>query len=72
MQVLDKPAPQDTEDDDLGILHVACPCDDGATALCGTDVSAAEWGDEDTEEETECVVCAELAHLPCPKCGAIR
>lgn len=72
MQVVDQPVTQDAGDDDPGILHIACPCDDGEIALCGTDVSSAEWEDADSDEEADCIVCYELAEQGCPRCGEKR
>ncbi|MFF0597868.1 hypothetical protein [Streptomyces antibioticus] len=52
-------APADDE------VHVVCCNPD--VALCGTDVAGLPWGDGD--EETTCIVCRDLEHQNCPRCG---
>jgi len=47
--------------DDL--THVCCECRGPDVALCGVDLTDAPWVDEDDDL---CVVCAELAKMPCP------
>lgn len=47
--------------DDL--THYYC-CDENAS-LCGFDITNAH----ETEMDTDCVVCNELAELDCPRCG---
>lgn len=52
------------EHDDL--THVVCVCNPDV-ALCGTDVTDSDWAT--AEEETTCVVCADVVVDPCPRCG---
>jgi hypothetical protein len=55
------PAVSQQDTDDLN--HIVC-CDDDL-ALCGTDVSAAHW----SEDETDCLVCLDLELAPCSGCS---
>ncbi|MEU4173265.1 hypothetical protein AB0F46_41305 [Streptomyces sp. NPDC026665] len=57
-----EPVTTDTAADES---HVVC-CDDDV-ALCGTDVEALNWIDEDVEPT--CAVCRELRGKPCRNCG---
>jgi|GEM_PF-7093483 len=65
-------------DADIDIEHVVCCLDlkGEGPALCGTDVTTAEWAESETPID-ECVVCSDLArsdYCPdgntCPKWGA--
>lgn len=51
---LTAPQPSTTHTDDL--THVVCDCDTN-TALCGIDVTNAEWG---ATTDMFCVVCLEI------------
>lgn len=55
--------------DEPDIDHLVCDCTNGAIALCGTDVSAMPYLDDDPTPP-ECVVCRDLEFLPCGRCGA--
>lgn len=46
-----EPVATNTSDDDLS--HTVCFCDTN-TALCGTDVTDADW---DNSEDDDCIVC---------------
>lgn len=46
-------------------VHVVCCRPD--VALCGSDVTALAWVDDDAE--ATCVVCADLEGLPCRRCN---
>lgn len=50
-----------TEDD--GIDHYFCCRTDGSIGLCGTSL---DGSDEDEEIDVNCIVCLDLAELPCP------
>jgi hypothetical protein len=52
----------DTDDED--IHHLVCECNENK-AICGSDVSGWEWG----ENGAECIVCMDLLYIPCPNCG---
>lgn len=55
--------PSDRVSDDLTHVH----CCEPYRALCGADLHEAVI--VEPEEETTCVVCADLDEQPCPKCG---
>jgi hypothetical protein len=61
------PAPANTDQGLDDLVHVVCICDPD-TALCGTNATGHDWLDED--EATTCVVCQDLEHKPCKRCGA--
>jgi hypothetical protein len=46
------------------LTHLVCTCNEDLS-LCGTELNGAfkEGGDED------CVVCIDLAEIPCKNCG---
>ncbi len=51
------------------INHYFCPCDPD-TSLCGIDMT--DWEDAGyvlSHDEDDCVVCIDLEHEPCRKCG---
>lgn len=50
------------------LSHAVCGCDED-TALCGTDVSDVPWAADGQAPSNPCVVCVDLAELPCPRCG---
>lgn len=52
-------------DDDL--IHVSCECS-VTLALCGGELNG-EPLDEAPDDEM-CVVCLDLEHQPCPRCGS--
>lgn len=56
--------PQTSDDDDT--IHTVCGCTPDIT-LCGFDVSDAE--DLGPDAEPSCIVCDDLHHQPCPRCG---
>lgn len=55
------------EDDTL--THTICGDCDDELAFCGLDVSGWEVAEDD--EDDNCLVCAELSKLPCPRCGSL-
>ncbi|AYD81658.1 hypothetical protein SEA_KROMP_57 [Streptomyces phage Kromp] len=60
------PAPANTDQGQDDLVHVVCFCDQD-TALCGTNVTGYDWPDD---EASTCVVCRDLEHKPCNRCGA--
>lgn len=49
-------------------VHIICICAPDV-ALCGADRTGVPERPYDPASIT-CVVCADLDHLPCPRCGA--
>jgi len=58
-----EPVRRDSADDD-DLTHDWCDCRGPDVALCGVDLTGAEWVDWYYEDDL-CVVCADLAELPC-------
>lgn len=50
------------------LLHYVCMICNPDRSLCGTDLTDADWCDED---DGSCVVCDELCLVPCEGCGAL-
>jgi len=61
-EIVLEPVRRDSAHDD-DLTHDWCDCRGPDVALCGVDLTGAEWCDED---DNLCVVCAYLAELPCP------
>lgn len=60
--------PGDGDDDD-NLAHFFC-CDPNR-ALCGSDLTRAEWDFDLTDDDPEaCVVCVDLSRVKHRKCGA--
>jgi len=61
---------QQAEDDDDGLCHTYCECDEDI-ALCGAEVATAEEVDEFIvpADALLCVVCEDLDGRPCQRCG---
>lgn len=57
--------PTGTEQSDL--CHLCCYCDED-TALCGLDITDHLWV-QAWENPDICVVCYDLARIPCGGCG---
>ena len=64
---LTRPVPPSAGNDDPDIYHLTCCSED--VAMCGKDVSDAEWADGD--DGTMCPLCRLVAEdgLPCPVKG---
>jgi hypothetical protein len=52
------------QDDELA--HVYCDCSEDV-AYCGADLTGVEEGYD--PDDLLCVVCDDMAYLPCPRCG---
>lgn len=53
-------------DDDIS--HCVCPCSEDV-ALCGKNVAGHKWVLDFNAQDVVCVVCADLEHSLCPRCG---
>lgn len=58
------PVPVEKPVIDSDMTHLVCWCSQDV-GLCGTDVAAAEF----TSDDEDCVVCAAMRDVPCPRCG---
>jgi hypothetical protein len=71
MSTIEAPASNaaDQATDDGCIIHVVCTACDPDLALCGEDMTGDEFGGPVDGVDSECVVCIDLEHLPCERCG---